>query len=79
MQEKEYIMAVLCELKIPSHGITIRHHLASLVKRLGPKRLGAVTSRAEMVWCRYVRLPITKAWGTLITSSQSNCAQLNDH
>ena len=31
MQEKESIMAVWCELKIPSLGITVRHHSASLV------------------------------------------------
>ena len=31
MQEKESIMVVRCELKIPSLGITVRHHSASLV------------------------------------------------
>ena len=31
MQEKESIMIVWCELKIPSLGITVRHHSASLV------------------------------------------------
>ena len=31
MQEKESIMAVRYELKIPSLGITVRHHSASLV------------------------------------------------
>ena len=31
MQEKDSIMAVRCELKIPSLGITVRHHSASLV------------------------------------------------
>ena len=31
MQEKESIKVVWCELKIPSLGITVRHHLASLV------------------------------------------------
>ena len=31
MQEKESIMVVLCELKIPSLEITVRHHSASLV------------------------------------------------
>ena len=31
MQEKESIMVVRCELKIPSIGITVRHHSASLV------------------------------------------------
>ena len=30
MQEKEFIMDVLCELKIPSLGMTDRHHPASL-------------------------------------------------
>ena len=30
MQEKEFIMVVRCELKIPSLGITVRHHSASL-------------------------------------------------
>ena len=29
MQEKEFIRAVRCELKIPSLGITVRHHEAS--------------------------------------------------
>ena len=28
MQEKEFTMVVQCELKIPSLGITDRHHLA---------------------------------------------------
>ena len=28
MQEKEFIMAVRCDLKIPSLGITVRHHSA---------------------------------------------------
>ena len=31
MQEKESIMALLCELKILSLGIIVWHHLASLV------------------------------------------------
>ena len=31
MQKKESIMVVRCELKIPSLGMTIRHHEASLV------------------------------------------------
>ena len=31
MQEKESIMVVWCELKIPSPGITVWHHPASLV------------------------------------------------
>ena len=31
MQEKESIMALWCELKIPSLGITVRHHSASLM------------------------------------------------
>ena len=31
MQEKESIMVVRCELKIPSLWITVRHHSASLV------------------------------------------------
>ena len=31
MQEKESIMVVRCELKIPSLGITVRHHSASPV------------------------------------------------
>ena len=31
MQEKESIMVVRCELKIPSLRITVRHHSASLV------------------------------------------------
>ena len=31
MQEKDSIMAVWCELKIPSLGITVRHHSASLM------------------------------------------------
>ena len=31
MQEKESIMAVRCELKILSLGVTVRHHSASLV------------------------------------------------
>ena len=31
MQERESIMTVRCELKIPSLGITVRHHSASLV------------------------------------------------
>ena len=31
MQEKESVMVVWCELKIPSLGITVRHHSASLV------------------------------------------------
>ena len=30
MQEKESVMFVLFELKIPSLGITVRHHSASL-------------------------------------------------
>ena len=30
MQEKESIMVVWCEVKIPSLGITVRHHEASL-------------------------------------------------
>ena len=29
MQEKESIMVVRCELKIPSLGMTVRHHSAS--------------------------------------------------
>ena len=33
MQEKESIMVVRCELKIPSLGVTVRHHSASLVMR----------------------------------------------
>ena len=31
MQEKEYIMDGLCELKIPSLGITVRHYSVSFV------------------------------------------------
>ena len=31
MQEKEPVMVVRFELKIPSLGITVRHHSASLV------------------------------------------------
>ena len=31
MQEKESVTVVWCELKIPVLGITVRHHLASLV------------------------------------------------
>ena len=31
MQEKESVMSVRCELKIPSLGITVRYHSASLV------------------------------------------------
>ena len=31
MQEKESITVVRCELKIPSLGITVQHHKASLV------------------------------------------------
>ena len=31
MQEKESIMVVRYELKIPSLGITVRHHSANLV------------------------------------------------
>ena len=31
MQEKESIMTVWCELKIPSFEITVQHHSASLV------------------------------------------------
>ena len=31
MQENESVMIVQCELKIPSLGITVWHHLASLV------------------------------------------------
>ena len=31
MQEKDSIMVVLCELKISSLRITVRHHSASLV------------------------------------------------
>ena len=31
MQEKESIVTVQCELKIPSLRITVRHHWASLV------------------------------------------------
>ena len=31
MQEKESVMVVQCELKIPTLGITVRHHSASLV------------------------------------------------
>ena len=31
MQDKESIIVVRCELKIPSLGITVRHHSASLV------------------------------------------------
>ena len=33
MQEKESIMVVWCELKIPSLRITVRHHSASLVTK----------------------------------------------
>ena len=32
MQEKESIMVVRNELKIPSLGMTVPHHLASLVR-----------------------------------------------
>ena len=31
MQEKESVMVGRCELKIPSLGITVRHHSASLM------------------------------------------------
>ena len=31
MQEKESTLVVQCELKIPSLGITVRHHLANLM------------------------------------------------
>ena len=31
MQEKESIMVVWCTLKIPSFGLTVPHHLASLM------------------------------------------------
>ena len=31
MQEKEFTMVDRCELKIPSLGITVRHHSASLL------------------------------------------------
>ena len=31
MQEKESVMVVSCELKIPSLKITVRHHSASLM------------------------------------------------
>ena len=30
MQEKDSIMVVWCKLKVPSLGITVRHHSASL-------------------------------------------------
>ena len=35
MQEKEFIMTVQCELKIPSLEITVRHHEANSYPRDG--------------------------------------------
>ena len=40
MQEKESAMVARCELKIPSLGITVRQHLASLVMPNGYTRGG---------------------------------------
>ena len=40
MQEKEFVTAVRFELKIPSHGITVRHHSAKLLTEFSIRTSG---------------------------------------
>ena len=49
MQEKESIMVVRCELKIPSLEITVRHHLASLVMPNSYPRDGIFNSHLTII------------------------------
>ena len=54
MQEKESIMVVWCELKIPSLGITVQHHSASLVMPNSYPRDRIVNSHLTIIKGSYI-------------------------
>ena len=55
MQEKESIMAVMCELKIPSLEITVRHHSVSLVMPTSYPRDGIFSLHLTTIKDSYMR------------------------
>ena len=56
MQEKESIMVVRSELKVPSLGITVRHHLASLVMPNSYPRDGIFNQHLTTIKDSYIPL-----------------------
>ena len=56
MQEKESIMVVRCELKIPLLGITVRHHEESLVMPNSYPRDGIFNPHLTTVKDSYILL-----------------------
>ena len=67
MQEKESIMVVRCELKIPSLGITVRHHSASLVLPNSYPRDGIFSLHLTTIKDSYNTLP--KAWACVLKAN----------
>ena len=57
MQEKESVMVVQCELKIPSLEITIRHHSASVVMPNSYNRDGIFNLHLTTSKDSYIPLP----------------------
>ena len=56
MQEKKYIMVVRCELKIPSLGITVRHHSAGLMMPNSYPRDGIFNHHLTIIKDSYILL-----------------------
>ena len=57
MQGKESVMIVPCELKIPSLGINVRHHSASLVMPNSYPCDGSFSQHLTTITDSYIVLP----------------------
>ena len=69
MQEKESIMAVRYELKIPSLGITVRHHSASLVMPDSYSRDGILNPHLTAIKGSIMRVKYSQEKQLHVTSS----------
>ena len=71
MQEKESVMVVRCELKIPSLGITGRHHWASLVMPNSYPRDGIFNPHLTTTKDSYILKSVLRIYKSHIPSSFS--------
>ena len=66
MQEKESIMVVWCELKILSLGITVQHHLASLMMPNSYPRDGIFNQHLTIIEDSYrPKLVLAQNWSDI--------------
>ena len=82
MQEKETIIVLRCVLKIPSLGITVRHHLASFVMPKSYLRDGIFNPHLTTIKDSYnlSRITIKSLLGTnCIQNNKDSCYPKTEH